>query len=439
MIGIVADDITGANDIGIMFAKSYYTTDVYRWESEQASLDALSDHPDVLILDTNSRFDPYNVAYDKVYQATKQLQSVGVTQYYNKTCSVFRGNIGAEFDAMLDALGEDFAIIVLGFPKNGRITKKGLHYVHGRLLEQSEFREDPVHPMTESNLVDILQAQTKRKVGSISFDVVEKGADTLRQTIEQFKETYQYVIVDVTDQEDLYTIAQAVYQEKVIAGSSALAEELPKVIGKRSEQTMNMIGDLYDPSKGLLCTAGSLMPQTLEQIEYMRHRGTCVIEMDSLALLDDQQRGEVQRRLISACVTEMNQGKDVVLHSTNDQEKVKKTKHEAARKGISNSEISQLVSRTLSEITVAVMNNTGQKSFVIAGGDTSAAACRALGIKSMRVWREIQPGLPSCFSLSPCPMHFVLKSGSFGDVDFIERAFQHLKKDIQKDQGAHRS
>ncbi|HKY54321.1 MAG TPA: four-carbon acid sugar kinase family protein, partial [Anaerolineales bacterium] len=103
--------------------------------------------PDILILDTNSRLDPPEVAYRKVFAATRELRQAGCRQFHNKTCSVFRGNIGAEFDAMLDALRLDFAVVVLGFPKNGRATVDGIHYVHGKKLEDSEFRHDPIHPM----------------------------------------------------------------------------------------------------------------------------------------------------------------------------------------------------------------------------------------------------------------------------------------------------
>jgi uncharacterized protein YgbK (DUF1537 family) len=115
-MGVVADDITGSNDIGIMFAKSDYLTHIYSFKENVFSKERLS-VPDILILDTNSRLDPPDVAYNKVFTATRALQQAGCRQFHNKTCSVFRGNIGAEFDAMLDALSLEFAVVVLGFPK----------------------------------------------------------------------------------------------------------------------------------------------------------------------------------------------------------------------------------------------------------------------------------------------------------------------------------
>ena len=138
-MGVVADDITGSNDIGSMFAKWGYRAYIYSGAGVAAyqASPASQPEPDVCILDTNSRLDLAPTAYDKVFAATRALQAAGYTRFHKKTCSVFRGNIGAEFDAMLDALSLDFAVVVLGFPKNGRVTREGVHYVHGQRLEES--------------------------------------------------------------------------------------------------------------------------------------------------------------------------------------------------------------------------------------------------------------------------------------------------------------
>ena len=180
--------------------------------------------PDVLILNTNSRLDDRETAYQKVRQTTRRLQARGCRLFFNKTCSVFRGNIGAEFDAMLDELGEEFAVVVLGFPKNGRITREGIHYVWGVPLAESEFRCDPMHPMRESNLVKILGSQTRRKVGLIDYRVVDAGPAALSRALEESRAKYNYVILDVTGQDSLVSIAQAVQDKYVLCGSSALGK-----------------------------------------------------------------------------------------------------------------------------------------------------------------------------------------------------------------------
>ncbi len=428
MIGVVADDITGSNDIGIMFAKNNYKTYIYSYNNSKEDFNINKEIPDVTILDTDSRFDSKKNAYNKVYKATLELKNNGVNRFFNKTCSVFRGNIGIEFDAMLDALKEEFAIVVLGFPKNGRQTIDNIHYVHGKKLEKSEFRNDPMHPMTESNLIKILQSQTDRKVAALNRKIVKQGSSILREQIKKMETRCNYLIIDVVDQDDLLTIAKAVQDYKVFCGSSALAEELPKVWGFKDRDKAKS-GLPYNKELGIICAAGSLMPQTTSQIEYLKKKGYPVIEIDSLKLLDLAERKVLIDQLVTDITTLIKAGKDVLFHSSNQGDKVKKTKEIGIGKGLTKKEIARLVSGTIAEITYQVVEDTGQNRLLIAGGDTSAVVSNRLGIKGLKVWKEIKPGLPSCISLTKSPIMLVLKSGSFGEENFFELAINHLRSE----------
>lgn len=424
-MGVVADDVTGSNDIGIMFAKSDYLTHIFSFKEDVLSKEDLST-PDILILDTNSRLDPPDVAYRKVFAATRELQQAGCRQFHNKTCSVFRGNIGAEFDAMLDALGLEFAVVVLGFPKNGRTTVGGVHYVHRRKLEDSEFRRDPIHPMLRSDLVGILQSQTKRKVALLTYAIIDQGAAALRDEIKRMRAQCQYLILDVTDQSALATIARAVYDEPVLCGSSAIAEELPAVWGPpqacQQPQALPPLTEI-----GILIVAGSLMPQTAAQIEHLEQKGAPSFILDTLQLFDRAQREAHVASLSAAISTSLRTGNDTIFHSPNDLHGLETTNLAGITHSESKTEVSRLISETLSEVTARVLTSTGQNRLVVAGGETSAAVCARLGINGMRVWKEIQPGLPSCVSLNEPPKMLVLKSGSFGKPNFFEQALEHLK------------
>jgi uncharacterized protein YgbK (DUF1537 family) len=428
-MGVVADDVTGSNDIGIMFAKSDYLTHIYSFEDASSFAVSKADlsAPDILILDTNSRLDSSQVAYDKVFAATRNLQEAGCRQFHNKTCSVFRGNVGAEFDAMLDALGLEFAVVVLGFPKNGRTTVDGIHYVHGKKLEDSEFRNDPIHPMRRSDLVSILQSQTKRKVALVTHEIVDKGSEALRQEIQRMRAQCQYLILDVTAQTALATIAQAVHDEPVLCGSSAIAEELPAVWGPPgAHQQLQNLPPLTD--MGILIVAGSLMPQTAAQVEHLQHKGVPCFVLDTSRLFNSVEREAEIVRLAANVSDGLRIGKDVIFHSPNTPEALETANRAGEAHSVSKTKVSRLVSETLAEVTARTLADTGQNRLVVAGGETSAAVCTRLGIDGMRVWREIQPGLPSCVSLNAPPRMLVLKSGSFGKPDFFEQALDHLKK-----------
>jgi len=422
LIGIIADDITGANDIGIMFAKADWQTEVYPHPINTKMGTFL---PSALVVDTNSRLDSYEEAYHKVFTSTKSLQSLGINQFFNKTCSVFRGNIGAEFDAMLDALEAEFAVIVLGFPKNGRTTLNGLHYVHGKRLAESEFRFDPVHPMDDSDLTAILQAQTKRKVDSINIEVVEQGSEKLKQEIDKMRTQCNYLILDVKDQSSLKTIARVIKEEKIICGASGIAEELAIEMNKGEHRTWsNTVPKL---ETGVLCAAGSLMPQTYHQVEEMKRRGLPVFEMNTKLLFSEQKSAHLEQ-LVTNLVTLLKQGKDVLVHSSNQPEIVTETKQIGAGLGFSKTTISRIVSESLAFVVDETCKRTNVNRLLLAGGETSASVCSKLGIEGLTVWKEIEPGLPSCISLNEPARMLVLKSGSFGSRDFFAKAIHHLKE-----------
>ena len=422
MIGIIADDITGANDIGIMFAKADWQTEVFPHPLNTKMGTFL---PNALVVDTNSRLDSYEQAYKKVFMSTIRLQSLGISQFFNKTCSVFRGNIGAEFDAMLDALESEFAVVVLGFPKNGRTTLNGLLYVHGKRLAESEFRFDPVHPMDESDLTVILQAQTKRKVASINIEVVEQGSKKLKQEIDKMRSQCNYLILDVKDQSSLKTIANAIKEEKIICGASGIAEELAIEINKGEHRTWsNTVPKL---ETGVLCAAGSLMPQTYHQVEEMKRNGHPVFEMNSKLLLSEHKNAHLEQ-LVTNLATLLNEGKDVLVHSTNQPETVNETKRIGVELGFTNTTISRIVSESLAFVVDETCKRTNVNRLLLAGGETSASVCSKLGIKGLTVWKEIEPGLPSCISLNEPKRMLVLKSGSFGSTDFFVKAINHLKE-----------
>lgn len=421
MIGVVADDTTGANDIGIMFTNNGYLTKVLTFE-EKLPVEA---DADVIAIDTDSRLDSANVAYQKVFTATRFLKSVGCTIFIKKTCSVFRGNIGAEFDAMLDALEAEFMVISLAFPKNGRQTVHGIHTVHGTRLECSEFANDPVHPMRTSDLVAILQNQTKRKVGLIDLAVVRQGRAVLQTALIEAKKKINYCIVDGQTQADLNLLARSIDGFCVLGGSSALAEEMPKFwpAGKVGGIPPKMN---FSDSNGVLVVAGSLMPQTTLQTTYLRTAGMSTIVIDTREIFDAtliRQRADEAVNKLSALILA---GKDALLMADNHPDIVQETKQRGHALGIDEMTVSKMVSAVLAEITAQIVKKTDLKRLVVAGGDTSGTICRKLGIKGNFVLHEIETGLPSGLAIGR-EMLIVLKSGSFGKPEFLLKAINHLK------------
>jgi len=424
MIGVVADDITGANDIGIMFGKRGYRTVVLSMDALEANYEA-----DVLVVDTDSRLDDRATAYDKTRQAAQRLSAVGCVKLFAKTCSVFRGNIGSYFDAVLDESGEAFAPVILGYPKNGRTTVDAIHFVHGIKLEDSEFANDAIHPMRESDLRQILQRQTLRQVSVIDWQVIERGVEAVRETLAKLRTTAHYAILDVRNQEDLEVIAEAVRDEKILCGSSAIAEVLPLPPSSQGNVLSTDISSSSD-SPGILILAGSLMPQTLAQIEYARTHGVLCYEMDTVSIFGDSRlRLEQRESLVEAVTSAVASDRNVLLHASNSREDVRRTLDTGKTNGLSELEIHRAISRELAQLARQIVDLTNCRRVIVGGGDTSGAVCHALGIRAALVMTEIAPGLPLSLTLDPPGMSIVLKSGSFGGVNFFSKAIVMMRGD----------
>ncbi|MBP7110441.1 MAG: four-carbon acid sugar kinase family protein [Firmicutes bacterium] len=424
MIGVVADDYTGANDIGVMFAMNGYRCYVYSVYDDASIIDK---EADVVVLNTNSRLDPEALAYEKVRAATSTLVKAGCGMFHKKTCSVFRGNIGAEFDAMMDELGADFCAVVLGFPRNGRITRDGLHYVHGRLLEESEFKDDPIHPAKESDLTSILRKQTKRSVALIGSQVVSEGVPAIKAAIEGLRGAFQYVVFDVVSQEALNAIAGALKDERMLAGSSAIGEELPKWLPGRGKGIPRALMARPKREAGTLIVAGSVTPQTRLQVEHARAAGIPALALESEALLDPTRVGGLLDEIAGKAAYEIAEGRDFIVQSENEPEKVRKAKKAAAAAGLDEREAGRLIGSALARITAEVVRRTGLSRLIVLGGETSGNICDALGIIGNLVLKEIAPGVPSVLTIGRAEILMAPKSGSFGKEDFILLANEHLR------------
>lgn len=428
LVGVVADDITGSGDIGVMFAKHGYAVRIFSAETDLATLPQrlAGKRTDVMIIDTDSRMDPGPVAYEKVRRATNALQQIGCQLFWKKTCSVFRGNIGAEFDAMLDQLGAEFGLAVAAFPKNGRVTRGGCHFVHGKPLDQSEFARDPVHPRTQPNLVTDVQNQTKRLVRLIPLEVIRRGPEAIRAAATAARAAgVSYALCDCEAQEDLRAIAAAAAREQILLGSSALAEELP-MVWEPVERFAPLDGvDLCDEG-GVLVIAGSVMPQTQAQVAVLEESGAQVFTLTNEEALRDPE-GAVER-LAASAAEGLRAGCHAVVRSENRPDAVAAAHALGAALGMDRVTVSKRISSLLASVAKITLEVTGARRLVTLGGDTSAAVCRQLGVDETVVLEEIAPGLPSTLVPGERPLLLVLKSGSFGGPQFAQEAIDHLMR-----------
>jgi D-threonate/D-erythronate kinase len=166
VIAIVADDLTGAAELGgVAFAHGLGA----------AVLTRVEDVPDVdvVAIDTDTRSRPAAEAAAAVSRATRRLLDAHPTWIYKKTDSLLRGPVVAEIEAMLSATGRPRCLLVPANPSRGRLVRAGELWVRDRRVHETDFAHDPEHPRLTSRVRDLLRPGSER----IEVPDVESDAD----------------------------------------------------------------------------------------------------------------------------------------------------------------------------------------------------------------------------------------------------------------------
>ncbi|HLS03035.1 MAG TPA: four-carbon acid sugar kinase family protein, partial [Beutenbergiaceae bacterium] len=186
MIGVIADDFTGATDIaGFLVNNGLPTVQLNgeflsSTELSHAVEQAINQGNQAVVVSLKSRSIPAAEAVEKSLNVLAVLRKFNVQQVYFKYCSTFdstaQGNIGPVTDALLAELGESMTVVCPALPVNGRTIYNGYLFVDGVPLDESGMRDHPLTPMRDSSLTRLLEAQAQGKAGVVSVDVVDQGA-----------------------------------------------------------------------------------------------------------------------------------------------------------------------------------------------------------------------------------------------------------------------
>jgi uncharacterized protein YgbK (DUF1537 family) len=231
-LGCIADDFTGATDLAnnLVRAGMRVVQTIGVPAAPVADVDAV-------VVALKSRTAPVAEAVADSLAAARWLRAQGAPQIYFKVCSTFdstpAGNIGPVAEALLTDAGGDFALVTPAFPENGRTVYKGHLFVGDLLLSDSPMRHHPLTPMTDANLVRVLQAQaTQARVGLIERRHVAAGAAAVAERIGVLRrEGVRLAIADALDDADLHVLAQATRGLKLVVAGSGLAIGIPALHG----------------------------------------------------------------------------------------------------------------------------------------------------------------------------------------------------------------
>lgn len=419
LLGAVADDFTGATDLCSMLVRGGMRT------VQLIGVPNASDAPpdaDAVVVALKSRTAPVRQAVEQSLAALDWLRKAGARQFFFKYCSTFdstdQGNIGPVADAMIEALGCGFALACPAFPTNNRTVYLGYLFAGSVLLNESGMQHHPLTPMTDANLVRVLGRQTTGTVGLVPYATVEQGTAAIRKAMTSLKENgSRYAIVDAVNDAHLMAIGEAAEHHALITGGSGVAMGLPENFRRAGLLKAGDPGALPSVQGHAAVLAGSCSRATLAQLGVARNH-VPVLDLDALgtpdaAALAHQALDWVEGKLGDT---------PVVIAASAPPDKVAALQEKLGRDAAG-----ALVEDALARIADGLVAR-GVRRLVVAGGETSGAAVARLGVRSLRIGAEIDPGVPWTYAEgSGAPLLLALKSGNFGATDFFLKSFAMLE------------
>jgi len=421
LLGCIADDFTGATDL----ANNLVRAGMRVVQTIGVPTAALAAEVDAVVVALKSRTIAPAEAVAQSMAALRWLQAQGAQQFYFKVCSTFdstpQGNIGPVTDALMDALGCGFVAVTPAFPDNQRAVFKGHLFVGDVLLSDSGMRNHPLTPMTDANLVRVLQAQTQQRVGLVDHGVVARGASAIAESMAQLqRDGVGMAIVDAIRNEDLMQLGQALKGHALVTAGSGVAIGLPANWGLAPSPGAAVL----PPAGGLKAiVSGSCSVATNGQVAHARGAGVPVFGVDPLQLAAG---ADVATQAIAWAQGQFaaEPRRPVLITAT-----AEATQLQAVQAQLGAARAGELVEHTLAAIGRGLVQ-LGARQLVVAGGETSGAVVQALGITQLQIGAQIDPGVPWCAAASPAAdgqvLHITLKSGNFGTADFFSKAFSVL-------------
>lgn len=434
LFAAVADDDTGASDLAGMLAGQSLRTLLVIDLPEQKQLDEWSAGHHAVVMAEGTRNLTPSEARDRTREAIRLLKPREPRAFQIKYCSTFdstpEGNIGPTIDTALEELDEDFTVALPALPVNGRTTYRGYHFVHDRLLSDSPMRQHPLTPMTNANLVEHLSTQTTRRVGLAPYEAVESGAESLKEHFERLRAGgVSIAIVDCLSDAHVETVCRATADMRVVTGGSAFGQGLPAVWRERGwvdELEVNEDESLTtDEGRGCLVVAGSCSVATRAQNRRLIEEGAHAFRVEPRELLGEEFRSGA---LINEVRARLSAGRDCLLYTTDEPAEVARVQEWAAREGLDVPALGNKLAHALAGLVSEILEGQTVGGLVFAGGETSGALCRRLELGALRVGRNIEPGVPLCYSLGRYRLPVVLKSGNFGGEDFYSKALAAVSR-----------
>ncbi len=424
LIGIIADDFTGASDVANTLAKGVapeggLATAQFSGLPRQPAPEGI----DAGVIALKTRSVPVEEAVAQSLAALAWFKEQGCEQILFKYCSTFdsspEGNIGPVAEALADALSVKAVVVCPAFPTAGRTVYQGHLFVFDKLLNRSGMEHHPVTPMTEPDIRQCMMQQCGQSVAHVDLNVVYQGSEAVRIALRAAaNDNHGFCVVDAITDNDLINIGAAVRDDKLVTGGSGVAMGLPRNFIQRGVAHIHV--DTFQPVSGPgVILAGSCSNATRGQIEAHR-RNNPVYAIDVSKVMS----GDIDSSTLLEFIHRHADTLPLIYSSATPDEVTTLQALYGA------SEVSEKLDNLFAD-TACNMIEQGVKRIVVAGGETSGAVAQAvvetLGVEAMLIGPEIDPGVPILNVGISNPIAIALKSGNFGTTDIFAKAMSMME------------
>lgn len=354
MIAVIADDFTGAAEIGGIGLRRGMKVQI---ETTVVG----TENTDLLIIATDTRSLPCKKAKKEIAKITRQLNKLKPECIFKKLDSVLRGNIYDELIAQIDSSVGEKALVIAGNPHFNRTIRKGTYYVDDIPLAETSFADDPEFPRNTSSVKEIVGLD---KPDVVSLDVSQVMPDE------------GVIIGDVKNEEEMIRWSEKIDEQTIAAGGSGFFDVLLRErwpVSKKKEPETYVLG------KKSLFIFGSTFPKNAEVMQKFRKEDVRIMNMPE----EIYKNKNFQPGLLDDWATKIaNQLQDQhkVVVTINHQQSPEKMLPVRIRENIG-----LLVSKVLAKVTI--------DDLLIEGGATTSVILKYLNIKRLFPFRELDFGV----------------------------------------------
>jgi uncharacterized protein YgbK (DUF1537 family) len=393
LVGIVADDLTGAADTAVAFHAAGMSA-VVSWADRHVDGGWTAIAGAVLAIDTRSRAADAGYARAITREFVSVFRQEGVATLYKKVDSTLRGHIGAEVRGVMDAWHPDcLAVVAPAFPDTGRTTIDGIQCLHGVPLASCP----SVPALFEEAGISTRRADLAT-VRSTAFESI---------LLDCRQQATGALVCDGETNDDLRAIARAGVRfgrAIVWVGSGGLAHAVAAELAGTGRRARPRTASVSGP---LLIVVGSRSDVARAQADEVQATGVrrVVVPVEALA------NGSVAAaaELATNIAVHLRTGEDVLITPGPGE----------------GADDSRLMVR-LGELLRPCIPVVG--GLILTGGDAAVGVLDAWGATALRLVEEIDPGVVLSETIGPRVLPVVTKAGSFGDRGTLTRARERLSR-----------